>query len=319
MELKTFFAQDLLGNVIPNPTVYVYQPGTTTLATGLQNEAGGALGNPFTGNVNGKISVAAPDGDYDIRVTGAGRDSTMRVRFIDSVAGSADILRTDLASSAEGKGADLVAFKQAGAGAVGRTALAKMRERVSVFDFMTAAQIDDVRSGTLSLDVTAAIQAAIDSLPANGGTVYVPPGDYLVGTLNFPNDPKVVNLVGAGKHATTLQMATAAGPMIRKTPTPGRITGALFSDFKIKAHPGSDKTNLSHKAMLLTGWNNSHFKRIAYKSVTTSSGSVGVVFDVASHPYLTYQNTFEGIDCSINYGPSRVFYLNNNGDRKSVV
>jgi hypothetical protein len=82
MELKTFFAQDLLGNVIPSPTAYLYLPGTTTLATGLQNETGGALTNPWTGNVNGKVTVAAPDGDYDLRVTGAGRDSTMRVRFL---------------------------------------------------------------------------------------------------------------------------------------------------------------------------------------------------------------------------------------------
>lgn len=83
MELKNFFAQDLQGNVIPSPTVYLYLPGTTTLATGLEDKDGNALTNPFTGSANGQVVVSAPDGDYDMRVTGAGRDTTMRVRFID--------------------------------------------------------------------------------------------------------------------------------------------------------------------------------------------------------------------------------------------
>lgn len=86
MELKNFFAQDLQGNVIPNPTVYVYAPATTTLVSGLKNADGGVLSNPFTGTVNGQISFAAPDGEYDLRVTGAGRDYTVRARFIDAVA-----------------------------------------------------------------------------------------------------------------------------------------------------------------------------------------------------------------------------------------
>lgn len=82
MELKNFFAQDLQGNIIPSPTVYLYQAGTTTLATGLQNASGAALSNPFTGTVNGQIQFAAPDGEYDLRVTGSSRDFTMRVRFV---------------------------------------------------------------------------------------------------------------------------------------------------------------------------------------------------------------------------------------------
>lgn len=108
MELKNFFAQDLQGNVIPSPTVYLYAPGTTTLATGLNDKDGNALANPFTGAANGQVTVAAPDGDYDMRVVGGARDTTMRVRFIDSVAGSADTLRQDLASTAAGKGVQMI-------------------------------------------------------------------------------------------------------------------------------------------------------------------------------------------------------------------
>lgn len=82
MELKNFFAQDLQGNVIPNPTVYVYQPGTTTLVSGLQDANGNARANPFAGTAAGQIQLAAPDGEYDMRVAGVGREFTMRVRFV---------------------------------------------------------------------------------------------------------------------------------------------------------------------------------------------------------------------------------------------
>jgi hypothetical protein len=65
---------------------------------------------------------------------------------------------------------------------------------VNVFDFMTAAQIADVQSGTGSIDCLAAFNAAIASFPNNaafapyngGNTVVVPQGTYyLSGQLNI--------------------------------------------------------------------------------------------------------------------------------------
>lgn len=153
MELKTFFPQDKNGNFMPGTTAYLYQPGTTVLATGLQDANGNPLTNPFTGPAEGPVQLAAPDGDYSLRFSFAGRDYTQRVRFIDSVAGSAQILREDLASAAPGKGvalvsgaassealaasngASLVGFQQSGTGALARTLLDKARERVSLEDF----------------------------------------------------------------------------------------------------------------------------------------------------------------------------------------
>lgn len=84
MELKNFFAQDTAGNVIPNPTVYVYEPDTTTLATGLVDKNGGALANPFSGTAQGMVQFAAPDGEYDLRVAGGGRDFTIRIQCLDA-------------------------------------------------------------------------------------------------------------------------------------------------------------------------------------------------------------------------------------------
>lgn len=85
MELKNFFAQDLAGNILPSPAAYLYLPGTTTTVSGLKDKDGAALSNPFTGTAQGLVQLAAPDGDYDLRLVGSGRDYTIRVRFIDAV------------------------------------------------------------------------------------------------------------------------------------------------------------------------------------------------------------------------------------------
>lgn len=84
MELKSFFVQDNQGNVVPGATAHLYVPGTTTHATGLQTPAGAPLANPFTATALGQLQFAAPDGEYDLRIIGAARDFTMRVRFIDA-------------------------------------------------------------------------------------------------------------------------------------------------------------------------------------------------------------------------------------------
>lgn len=84
MELKNFFAQDLQGNIIPSPLVYLYARGTTTPVTGLKDANGAALTNPFTATAQGQIQLQAPDGDYDLRVYSGTRDFTMAVRFIDA-------------------------------------------------------------------------------------------------------------------------------------------------------------------------------------------------------------------------------------------
>lgn len=84
MELKTFTATDLSGNVLATPKAYLYAPGTTTLVTGLQDASGQALSNPWDGNAFGRIVVAAPNGDYDLKIVHGNRTDTQRVRFIDA-------------------------------------------------------------------------------------------------------------------------------------------------------------------------------------------------------------------------------------------
>lgn len=91
---------------------------------------------------------------------------------VDLVAGAAK--SADLASSAAGKGGELVKFTQAGDGAVERTVTNKLREWVSVKDFGAV--------GDGVTDDTTAIQYAI--INASGGVVFFPKGIYLVSNLN---------------------------------------------------------------------------------------------------------------------------------------
>ena len=80
MELKTYFAQDRNGSLIPSASVAVYLTGTTTLASGLTNVSGAPLSNPFTADADGKIQFRAPDGIYDMQVS-LGSTTGVKVTF----------------------------------------------------------------------------------------------------------------------------------------------------------------------------------------------------------------------------------------------
>jgi hypothetical protein len=77
-----------------------------------------------------------------------------------------------LTALAASSGSSLVGFVQSGTGAVATTVQSKLRESVSVKDFGAV--------GDGVTDDTAAIQAAITSLGANGGEVFVPKGNYVI-------------------------------------------------------------------------------------------------------------------------------------------
>lgn len=65
-------------------------------------------------------------------------------------------------------GSDVVGFLQEGTGAQARTVQDKARERLSILDFCTDAQREDILSNTGSLDVSDAWQSALNVLTDNG-------------------------------------------------------------------------------------------------------------------------------------------------------
>jgi polygalacturonase len=88
-------------------------------------------------------------------------------------------------------------------------ALTKARSRmignspINVLDFMTSAQITDVTSKTGSVDVSAAVQAAINSAETPDSAIYFPQGTYL-----FNSELLLVSesrFYGDGIGATTIK------------------------------------------------------------------------------------------------------------------
>lgn len=83
MEIKNFFAQDSQGNIMPSADCYLYLPDTTTLVTGLVNEDGVPISNPFAASLIGQVQFGAPNGVYDLRIARGVRDTTIRIQCAD--------------------------------------------------------------------------------------------------------------------------------------------------------------------------------------------------------------------------------------------
>lgn len=124
-------------------------------------------------------------------------------------------------------------FLQSGRGATIRSVADRLRDTLSVLDYVPAELRDDVQAGTT--DATRFIQAALDHagsltidrpsfagygfVQAGGATVYLPVGHYRVRTtLTIPQN---VSLAGAGKHSTVLH-STADDAILRNSGNPSR-------------------------------------------------------------------------------------------------
>jgi hypothetical protein len=145
---------------------------------------------------------------------------------------------TTLVDLAASTGALLVGWIQAGVGAVLRTISDKLRDSVSALDFMSDAQRVGVIAGTNTLDVSAALQAAINT----GRPVRCPyAGPYIIGTgLTYTTTSSSaytqgIRLSGDGEEKTVFDNRVASGFMISvDTDTTGKFQeGVVFEGFKI--------------------------------------------------------------------------------------
>lgn len=128
-------------------------------------------------------------------------------------------------------GSSLVGFIQSGTGAVATTVQSKLREIVSLTDKMTAAQISDASGGSPTLDIKAALQAAVDTLPSTGGVVVLPPYPVkMFGTLpsgtsrvtdgvKLKSNVSIVGVKGASQIIldTTCAVAFTTRPLVAYT------------------------------------------------------------------------------------------------------
>lgn len=156
-----------LGTPLIGGKVYTYAAGSTTNKATYTDAAGTTpQPNPIPLNLRGE-----PDnpiywsGNYRVDVRDALGNLIYSVDNYNTDPGGLLNILTNLAANA---GAALIGFIQAGAGAIKRTLLDKGRESISVLDYGA--------DPTGANDSTAAINAAIASIPAAGGRVEIPQG-----------------------------------------------------------------------------------------------------------------------------------------------
>ncbi len=179
--------------------LYTYTAGTTTPQTTYTTNAGSiANSNPIVLDSAGRTpnEIWLTSGvNYKFVLKDS---SSVQIGSWDNISGVNDISAFSNTTNIN-EGDALIGFKQADyAGllpnATGRTVHSKLTEMISVWDFMTSAQIADVQSGTGSIDVRAACQNAINAAKNLGATVHFPSGTYLINATTS-NDSKNTGLL----------------------------------------------------------------------------------------------------------------------------
>ena len=170
-------------------TGLTYVPNTLSLSV-YRNGLKLVVGQDYTETDSNTVTLTSPAALGDQLVFEAGR-----------------ILTNALAGTSVG-------FQQAGTGAVTRNMQDKAREMVSVKDF---GAVGDYNPATgLGTDNTAAIQAAINSLGAAGGTVVLGVGLYKISSeINI--NVEGIKLIGQNKEASTLIQSTASSKILNIT------------------------------------------------------------------------------------------------------
>ena len=96
-------------------------------------------------------------------------------------------------------------------------------QKFNVFDYMTAAQIADVQSGALAVNVTAAVQAAIDDARNSAGIsvgmheLFFPKGVYRIDSQLVVTAQLGVTFTGEGPRASILYYNTPTGALFNFT------------------------------------------------------------------------------------------------------
>ncbi len=163
-------------------------PNYTDTASGL---AATAIGDTFAVSASGIVTVYRHD---------AGPTATA-LRTLPTTAA--------LASTATGKGAEMVGWIRSATGAVARTVADWFVDQPSVMDFIPAVERVKIRLGTSTADLSAYLQAAFDAQStAGGGELLMPAGLYNLGSvITLPAD---VHLRGqAGTRVAALASNTA--------------------------------------------------------------------------------------------------------------
>ena len=213
---------DANGNPLVGGKLYSYEAGTTTpLPTYTDYGAGTPNANPVILDSRGEASVWLGAPRYKLKLT---TSTDVEVWTVDNVGGADQATLAQLATSG---GSALVGFIQSGAGAVATTVQTKLREQVSIFDFMTSAQIADVQAGTLTLDCAASFNTAL----AASKNIYFPPGKYRFNSTITINGARGLTLRGAASALLASGTGYTGTTELYFSNAPSGANGIVFNDF----------------------------------------------------------------------------------------
>jgi hypothetical protein len=183
-------------NSLSGGKVYIYEPGTTTPKDSYPTSADADAAtdpnaNPVVLNAGGRAQIWGVNGEsYKVVIT---TSADVTIATVDDIGGG---------------DAESIDFEQAGTGVVVRSVRDKLMDTVSVFDFMTASQKSDVRAGTALVDVSTAVQTAVDEISdAGGGVLSFPHGSFSM-EAGFSVLSNNVVLRGEGFGASILKFRT---------------------------------------------------------------------------------------------------------------
>lgn len=194
-------------------SIYVYQSGTTTLVS-LYSDV--SLTTPIANPYVVPAGAAVPEiyhehtGNIRVRIVAAGGAVVS-----DDDPYQAPVSDIDLASTDTGKGAALVGFQQDGAAAVTRTTASKLKEIVSILDYIPEEEHEAIKNETSTYDCAAAFQSAVDE----ARTIIVPNGKYIVNsaTVREATNGGARNIVGQNrlysKVVAGATLAASGGPI----------------------------------------------------------------------------------------------------------
>lgn len=188
--------------------IYTYAAGTTTPLTTYTSSTGGTPHpNPIILDAAGRVNeIWLTDGLQYKFVVKTSTDTL--IGTYDNI--NANSLSTALSNTSDpAQGDALVGFRQSNSagnlsGSVGKTVHQKFQDYICVHDFMTAAQITDSQSGSPTLDMTAAVQSALNT----NKSVYFPQGVYLVDQLTIPYSARGAVYFGDGFYHYTATQQT---------------------------------------------------------------------------------------------------------------
>lgn len=279
--LAPAFNQQFLHNgvVAAGYKLYTYDSGTTTPKATYTNQAGTiAHTNPITLDADGRIpgSFWLGDGEYTFSLyTDEISDGGALVKtWSDNGSDAANTVRLDLAAET---GAAMVGFKPNYASAIAHTLATTESQWVSIFMWMSDAQIAAYQARTKP-DITTAITNALAAFPSGKVQIYFPFGAFKTTAQVTVNQDRV-HLVGAGRWATEWDFAPTANATCLKVDKGSTV--AYQGSIKGFAWTSSDTTYTKIAVHIVdgSGYEVSDIAIGPSANWTGSTGSIGVRID----------------------------------------